>query len=109
MKLTNYFQNSLPRQVILLISASFIFCLIGAAILFYLQQNLNHQYIENRKVLVEKRNTIHAIYDEYNAVFLDMRGYVALNNPKMMERARGKEKSIRKLISELEQDSMIDF
>ena len=106
MKLTNYFRNSLPRQVILLISASFIFCLIGAAILFYLQQNLNHQYIENRKLLVEKRNTIQAIYDEYNAVFLDMRGYIALNNSKMMERARGKEESIRKLISELEQDSM---
>ncbi|MFJ5623741.1 ATP-binding protein [Peribacillus loiseleuriae] len=106
MKLTNYFQNSLPRQVILLISACFIFCLIGTAILFYLQQNLNHQYIENRKVLVEKRKTIYAIYDEYNAVFLDMRGYVALNNPQMMERARGKEENIRKLISELEQDSM---
>lgn len=106
MRLSNYFRNSLSRQVILLISACLIFGLFGTAILFFLQQNLNHQYIENRKVLVEKRKTINTIYDEYNAVFLDIRGYVASNNPQLMERTRGKEKGIRALISVLERDSV---
>ena len=94
-----YFKKSLSRQVLAIMTACTILFLAGTGSLFYYQQVLNDDFIEQRKDLVEKRGLAEKIYAEYNDVFLNIRGYIALNNNELKEQALSEEALIRKYIA----------
>ncbi|MGE7759952.1 ATP-binding protein [Peribacillus sp. NPDC097895] len=98
MKLNPYFTKSLSRQVVSLMTGCIILFIVGTGILFYILQSLNAEYIHQRQSIVEKQLLMDEIFDQYNTVFLDIRGYIAFNNDALKDKALHQETSIRKNI-----------
>ena len=99
MKLKHYFNKNLSRKVLSLISACIILFIVGTGILFFLLQSLNAEYIQKRQSIVEKELLLDEIYEQYNNVFLDARGYIAFGNESYRDKVWSREAKIREDIS----------
>ena len=99
MKLKRYSNKSLPRQVVSLMTACIILFIVGTGILFYVLQSLNAEYIQKRNGIVEKELLLDEIYEQYNNVFLDARGYIAFGNETYKAQVWSREDKIRNDIS----------
>lgn len=99
MKMNQYCKKSLSRQVVTLMSACIILFIVGTGILFYVLQSINAEYIQKRHSIVEKELLIDNIYEQFNNVFLDARGYIAFGNETYKEKVLNSEDEIRKEIS----------
>ncbi|WP_433742310.1 ATP-binding protein [Falsibacillus pallidus] len=102
MKINRYVKKSLSRKFIFLLSI-FAFCfLAGTGVLYYTQKHIYNTYFEEREELVGKSRTARSIYDNYNSVFIDIRGYFAYENESLKENALSKESKIKELTQNLD-------
>ncbi|MGE7781610.1 ATP-binding protein [Peribacillus sp. NPDC097264] len=99
MKLKRYSNKSLSRQVVSLMTACIILFIVGTGILFYVLQTVNAEYIQKRNGIVEKELLLDEIYEQYNNVFLDARGYIAFGNETYKDKVWSREDKIRHDIS----------
>ncbi len=102
MNIKQYSNKSLSSQVVLLMGACIAFFIVGMIILFFFQHQLNQKYIEEREKIVHERNLLTEIYDQFNTAFMDMRGFIAFDNPELKDQVLGREVEIRRLIKELQ-------
>ncbi|MGE7608190.1 ATP-binding protein [Peribacillus frigoritolerans] len=98
MKLNPHFTKSLSRQVVSLMTGCIILFIVGTGILFYILQSLNAEYIQQRQSIVDKQLLVDEIFDQYNTVFLDIKGYIAYDNTALKEKAINEEATISKNI-----------
>jgi hypothetical protein len=91
MKLNPYFTKSLSRQVVSLMTGCIILFIAGTGILFYILQSLNAEYIQQRQSIVDKQLLMDELFDQYNTVFLDIKGYIAFNNEALKDKAFNEE------------------
>ncbi|MFJ7747408.1 ATP-binding protein [Peribacillus sp. NPDC097295] len=103
MKLKQYINKNLSRQVLTLMSACIIFFIVGTGILFFVLQSLNAEYFQKRHSIVEKELLLDGIYEQYNNVFLDARGYIAFGNDSYKEKVWSREDQIRRSISDFKE------
>ncbi|RFU65863.1 ATP-binding protein [Peribacillus glennii] len=99
MKINNYIRKSLSRQVVYLMWGFLVSILIGTSFLFYFQQNLGKQYIDDRERMVKKRQLTQEISGHINSALFDIRGYLALDNVQLKDNALAQENHIRILSS----------
>ena len=69
MKIFNYFNRSLSRQVLSLLGVCFLFFIMGSGLLFYFQHKMQDEYIEKRENIEEKLQIINYIYDHLIPTF----------------------------------------
>lgn len=106
MKIKQYVRKSLSRQFIVLISVFIILLLIGIISIYFSQKHFNDIYLKNRSEIIKKEKIARQIQQEYNEVFLNIRGYLAFDNNELKTKALSKEVDIRKQIEQLE--SLLD-
>ena len=70
----------------------FLTCVI---IIFFIQQHYNEEYLDTRNAIKEKERIHTGITNDFNTVFLEIRGYIAFGDEKMKENALDQEKAIR--------------
>ena len=80
-KIINYFNRSLFRKVFSLIGICFLFFIVGTGGLFYFQHKIQDDYLQQRKILKEKQQIIHYIYNQFNTNILVMTDSVAIKVP----------------------------
>ncbi|MGE7603681.1 ATP-binding protein [Peribacillus sp. NPDC097675] len=102
MKLKQFINKNLSRQVLTLMSACIIFFIVGTGILFFVLQSLNDEYFQKRHSIVEKELLLDEIYEQYNNVFLDARGYIAFGNDSYKEKVWSREDKIRTSITDFQ-------
>jgi len=103
MKIINYFNQSLARKVLALMGVCFLFFAIGCGLLFYFQNKVHHEYIEQRTTIKEKQQLINKIYNEFNSDILVMPDSIAFEVPVNMEDSLQNESMLKKSLSKLNQ------
>ncbi|MDZ5473974.1 ATP-binding protein [Bacillus sp. 31A1R] len=108
MKINQYFKKSLSRQFIALIGVFILFFLVGTAIIYLTQQQLNNKYFEERAELVKKERILVEIDQSLNIALFDARGYVAFGSESLKSSTFAQHPEIRKLYKDLEKTSTTD-
>ena len=85
MKIFNYFNRSLSRQVLSLMGVCFLFFIVGTGLLFYFQHKMQNEYIQQREIIEDKQQIINYIYDQINSKSLVMTDSVAIKVPENKE------------------------
>lgn len=101
-KIINYFNRSLSHKVFSLIGICFFFFIVGTGGLFYFQDKIQDDYIQQREILKEKHQIIHNIYDQFNTNMLVMVDSIAIKLPETSELALDQENELRIQITALE-------
>ncbi|MEH7884643.1 ATP-binding protein [Bacillus sp. JJ1609] len=90
-------KNSIVRRFIYLMSVFITAFLILAAILLYSFYDLNQTYTSKNRELEKKERIVQKISEDFNKVFMDIRGYIAFGNKDLKKAALNKEPEIREL------------
>ena len=101
-KIINYFNRSLSRKVFSLIGICFLFFIVGTGGLFYFQHKIQDDYLQQRKIIKEKQQIIHYIYNQFNTNILVMTDSIAFKVPENRELALNQESELRKQITALD-------
>ncbi|TSI02309.1 ATP-binding protein [Lysinibacillus sp. BW-2-10] len=102
MKLNDQIKKSFSNQIVYLFGISISFFILGTILLFYIQNELNDKYIEEREQIVYERNLLIKINDLYDTTFIDMLSYSELITPQMESKLLSQEEEIEKLTTALE-------
>lgn len=103
MKKIMFKRNSLVRRFIYLMSVFIAAFLILAAILLYSFYDLNQTYTTKNRELEKKERLVQKISEDFNQVFMDVRGYIAYGNKNLKKAALDKEPEIRELTRQFEE------
>lgn len=103
MKIVNYFNSSLSRKILALMGIYFLFFAMGCGLLFYFQDKIHDEYIQERSNIEEKQQIINYIYNQFNSDILIMTDSVAINAPENMEETLNLESEIKRNLTELSQ------
>ena len=103
MKIFNYFNKSLSRQVLSLLGVCFLFFIIGIGFLYYFQHKMHEEYIQQRENIEDKQQIINYIYDQFNSDILVMEDSISFKVPKNREEALNQESELRQQVTELDQ------
>ncbi|MFE8703124.1 ATP-binding protein [Cytobacillus sp. FJAT-54145] len=102
MKLKDYFTKSLSRQFVGVMGLFILAFIIGTAFIYFTQQHLNKEYIQERAELVKKEKVVEELDDAVNLVLFNVRGYLAFGNKELKTLALSAHPEIRRLNKELD-------
>src|SRR4051794_23476191 len=102
MKIYNYFNKSLSRQVVSLLGVCFLFFLTGSGLLFYYQHKIQDEYIAQREKIQEKWQVANYINERVNSDLLVMTDSIAIKVPQNRENALKQESGLRQQVTKLE-------
>lgn len=88
-------KNSLVQRFIFLMSVFIAAFLILAVILLYSFYDLNKTYTSKNSELEKKERIVQKISEDFNMVFMGVRGYIAYGNKELKKEALAKEPEIR--------------
>ncbi len=103
MKIYNYFNKSLSRQVLSLLGICLLFFIIGIGFLYYFQHKMHEEYIQQRENIEDKQQIVNYIYGQFNADILVMPDSIAVRVPKDREEALNLESELRQQMTDLHQ------
>ncbi|RDW21868.1 histidine kinase [Oceanobacillus arenosus] len=103
MRIVNYFNKSLSRQILLLMGICFLFFIIGTGLLFYFQHKSHAEYIQQREKIEDKQLITDDIYEQLSSRMLIMDDTLSIIVPESSEAAPNIETEIQQQIIELEQ------
>jgi len=101
-------KNSLVQRFIFLMSVFIAAFLILAAILLYSFYDLNKTYTSKNSELEKKERIVQKISEDYNMVFMGVRGYIAYGNKELKKEALAKEPEIRERTRQFKEMSLDD-
>lgn len=102
MKLVNFYKKSLSNQVLSLVGISFISLIIGTSALFFYQDKIYNDYIQQRTSIDEQREVINDIYDYFNSEVLFVDDSIAFKVPEGKKQTLDAESELQNRIADLE-------
>lgn len=108
MKFNGYFKKSLSKQFVFLMGVFLLLFIIGAAIIFFIQNQNYSNYIDHRAKLVQKEKLAMEVDSIYDLALSDIRGYFAFGNVDLKISALTQHPEIRKLMKDLEKVETTD-
>ncbi|MEH7381961.1 ATP-binding protein [Bacillus sp. JJ1533] len=114
MRLINYLNKSISRQVLGLMGICFLFFITGTILLFHFQNNIQNEYVSQREEIENKQKIISSIYEKFNADILIVGNSLSFRVPENLElvdlqasRLSTQKDELRKLL--VEEDERLYF
>ncbi|MEH7223709.1 ATP-binding protein [Bacillus sp. JJ1566] len=114
MRILDYFNKSISRQVLGLMGVCFLFFITGTIILFHLQNSIQNDYVVQRESIEHKQDIISNIYENFNTDILIVGNSLSFKVPESREmienqasRINTQKDELRKLLVEEEEEIYI--
>ncbi|MFS0820378.1 ATP-binding protein [Bacillus sp. 1P02SD] len=92
MKVIDYINQSISRQVLGLMGICFLFFITGTIFLFHFQKNIQNEYVGQRESIESKQEIISTIYEKFNADILIVGNSISFklpDHPEMVDNEAG--------------------
>ena len=99
--MSDFFKKSLANQIFIIMGLCFLIFIIGAGLLFYLQNKMNDEYIQQREGIQAKQRTIHSIQDQYQSNIFIMTDSLSFKVPENTEVLHTQESKLRLQMTKL--------
>ena len=85
MKVIDFFNKSISRQVLGLMGICFLFFISGTILLFHFQNNIQNEYVSQRESIENKQKIISSIYEKFNTDILIVGNSLSFRVPENLE------------------------
>ena len=101
MKIVNFFNKSISREVLGLVGSCFLFFIISSLVLFHFQKNFKDEYINQREKIENKQEITSTIYENMTAKFFIMENGLSFKVPENRETISNEASEVNKQKEEL--------